>query len=188
MTIRILCYSLTGNTGTLARQVAAELGAELHEIRADGPAKPGIWGLWGILRLAFVTLTGRKSRIEVPDVEWAGSDLLILAAPVWAGHVAAPMRTWLRGRPDLPDRVALIVTSGDPNRPDGMIAEFSDLAGRTPSAVLHQGEALVRSGAYGPAVGVFCAALGGGDAAPQFETVEAEIVNRAGKADQGIAA
>lgn len=183
MTIRILCYSLTGNTGTLACRVAEDLEAELYDIRADGPAKPGIWGLWGILRLAFVTLTGRKARIEVQDVDWAGSDLLILAAPVWAGHVAAPMRTWLRGRPNLPDQVALIVTSGDPNWPDGMIAEFSDLAGRTPSAVLHQGEALVRSGAYGPAVEVFCAALGGGDADPHPENAE-----QAGNTDQGIAA
>lgn len=180
MAIRILCYSLTGNTGTLARRVGSELGAELHEIRADGPAKPG---LWGILRLAFVTLTGRKARIEVPDVDWASSDLLILAAPVWAGHVAAPMRTWLRGRPDLPDHVALIVTSGDPKRPNGMIAEFSDLAGRAPSAVLHQGEDLVRSGAYGPAVEAFCAALGGGEAKPQTENA-----GRAGNTDQEIAA
>ena len=158
MTIRILGYSLTGNTAAVWNRVASELGAETHRISAPGPAKPG---LLSILRLGFSALTGRRTRIEVPEVAWADCDLLILGCPVWAGRVASPMRQWLMQRPDLPKKVALIVTSGNPARPEAVFDELHHLTGRRPIATLHLGEAQVKSGDYDAAVHQFCAEVTG---------------------------
>lgn len=153
MAIRILGYSLTGNTATIWGPVASNLGAETYRISAPGPAKPG---LLSILRLGFGALTGRRTRIEVPDIAWEESDLLILACPVWAGRVATPMRQWLMRGPVLPQNIALIVTSGNPDRPDAVFDELCRLTGHRPIATLHLGEAQVKSGDYDAVVSQFC--------------------------------
>ena len=162
MTTEVLAYSLTGNTRRVAGDVAAGLGAQLHEIAAPGPAKPG---LWAILRLGFAAIFHRRSQITVPPVDWAGADLLVLATPVWAGRVSVPMRQWLETGPALPARVALVVTSGDPRRPDAVFAEFARLTGRDPVATLHLGEAALKGDSYAHAVGSFVQAICNGDVA-----------------------
>jgi hypothetical protein len=66
------------------------------------------------------------------------------------------MRTWLETRPALPDRVALLITSGSAERPETLIEEFTRLTGRVPVAVLHVPEAAVKAGDFAQPVASFC--------------------------------
>lgn len=156
MTTRLLCYSLTGHTRSVAREIADRIGAVPYEIDAPGPAKPG---MWSIVRLAFTALFHRPQSIRVPDINWADGDLLIIGTPVWAGRVSSPVRAWLDRRPALPDRVAFLVTSGDPRRPDDVFRELARLTGRVPVAELHVSEAMLTAGDTGPAIAEFCGRL-----------------------------
>lgn len=157
MTTQVLAYSLTGNSRKVAQDVARALAADYHEITAPGPARPGFWS---ILRLGFAALFHREARITVPQVDWAGAGLVVLATPVWAGRVSVPMRQWLEGRPPLPARVAFIVTSGSPERPDAVFDELVRLAGRSPVATLHLSEAALKAPGYAAAVDAFCRETG----------------------------
>ena len=69
------------------------------------------------------------------------------------------MRSFLRRRPALPDRIALLMTGGNPATPDGAFAMFADLAGREPVARCYLSEAQIAEKSYGPALGAFSSAL-----------------------------
>lgn len=153
MTIRILCYSLTGNTRHVAEDLGRALDAPVHLMEAPGPEKPG---LWSILKLGFRVLTRARAKVRVPEIDWAASETLILGGPVWMGRLSVPMRTWLETRPALPDRVALLITSGSAERPETLIEEVTKLTGRVPVAVLHVPEAAVKAGDFAQPVASFC--------------------------------
>jgi hypothetical protein len=86
-------------------------------------------------------------------------DLAILAAPVWAGRVAQPMRSWLATGPALPARVALVMTGGAPGRNNMALADFARRAGITPVAQLYLREGALRDGQVAEAISTFCAGL-----------------------------
>lgn len=136
MTIRILQYSFTGNTRATCATITKALGGACDAITAPAPRK----GKWAIFLLGFRSVFGFGPKIIAPEQDWAGADLLILAAPVWAGRVALPMRQWLAQGHVLPVRVALVVTSGAPELPDGFFDTFAQHTRRTPIATLHISE------------------------------------------------
>ncbi|MDF1853831.1 hypothetical protein [Pseudooceanicola sp.] len=143
MAIRILYYSFTGHTRDACQRLADSLGAELDTITAPAPRR----GVWAMVVLGARSLFGLGPEISVPARDWAAADLLILAAPVWAGRVALPMRQWLRQAPDLPARIALVVSSGAPALPEGLAAEFTAATGREAAALLHLSQADLENGA-----------------------------------------
>lgn len=157
MATQILYYSMTGNTALVCRALADRLGCAIGEITA--PYAGG--GFWTMMRLGFATMTGRSTRIAAPPVTAGGDHLLILGAPVWAWRLSVPMRSFLEAGPTLPERVALVLTSGDPRRPDKVFDDFARRTGRVPVATLHVDERLAKSGDFTDRLDAFCAAIGG---------------------------
>lgn len=157
MTTVVVCYSLTGNTRRLAEMVALRLGAEVTGLIAPAVQHGPLAMLW----LGFLTLIGRDTPVRLDHRMPEDADLVILAAPVWAGRVAFPMRAWLAAGPHLPRHRALIMTGGSPTMSARAMAEFARAAGGTPEATLYIGERALRAGGPLPAVDDFCARLGG---------------------------
>ena len=86
-------YSRSGATELLARRLAEQLNADLEPIRP----KVAYDGGGGALKAVWHALLKRTPALE-PGRDPAAYRLLVVAGPVWAGRLSAPMRAYLRGR------------------------------------------------------------------------------------------
>jgi hypothetical protein len=155
MRAAIIVYSLTGNTLRLSEVVAARLGVEVSRLSA-----PSIKvGFMSVFWLGFATLIGRKVDVSLVGPGPEGQDIVILAAPVWAGRMALPMRRWLETGPDLPPKVALVMTGGSPTQSDRAFADFSRLTRKKPVLQLYASEAQMKSMADLGQIEAFCRKL-----------------------------
>ncbi len=151
----IVVYSNTGNTRRVVEAVALQLGATLTTVQAP-EVRPTPFA---IFRLGFATLFGGVTPVQLQGPDYTKSDLLILAAPVWAGRVAVPMRSWLATRPPLGPRVALVMTGGAPAASATAFADFAKRAGITPEASLYVSEAAAKADTFGASCDRFCSQL-----------------------------
>ena len=125
----VVFYSETGHTRRAAGRVAALLGAELEEIRAQG-----LWrGFGGYLQRIWLALRGLQVQIAPPQKDPRGFARVLLCSPVWAGHVSSPMRSYLIQMTGRLPEAAFVLTSGG-REVAGALAEMARLAGRTPLA------------------------------------------------------
>lgn len=153
----VVSYSRTGATDLVARAVATRLGADLQQVAVARDRA----GPWGFFWAGYAALRQRSEPLVSAHPGLAGYDMVVLASPVWAGKLSVPMRSFLtRHRADLPDRVALVMTSGDPVRRAAPFADFEAAVGRAPVATLHVGEKLARAGGFDDRVDAFAQELG----------------------------
>ncbi len=87
----IACYSRSGYTASLAREIAAMTGWDYLEIKDQHPRD----GAWGQFRCAWDVLWHRRPGITAAHVPLDGYMTVVLAAPVWLKRLAAPMRTFI---------------------------------------------------------------------------------------------
>ncbi|WP_374389416.1 flavodoxin family protein [Brevundimonas sp.] len=104
--VLVVYYSRSGTTETAARRLANILDADLDEV----VALQGYDGILGFLRCVYQA--GRRER---PDIA-TGKDpsqyrLVIVGSPVWAGRLAAPLRTYLDRHREALSAVAAFCTS-----------------------------------------------------------------------------
>ena len=94
----ILCiyYSRTGNTKKAMEEIAAELGAELAELR-DGVDRSG-WKGWIRCGLDAVRKNTRPVEPAATERPLGEYRLVILGTPVWAGRTSSVMRSFLKDR------------------------------------------------------------------------------------------
>jgi hypothetical protein len=108
MKTAVVYYSRLGHNTVIAGEVARVLGAELHQI--ETPKKPSYPVMGGS---SFFNI---RMRIVPMELDFAGFDLLVLCAPIWAWKPAPPARTFLRSA-RLPKRIAVCFSSGgDPSQ------------------------------------------------------------------------
>jgi hypothetical protein len=155
MVAAIVVYSNTGNTWRVAEAVAMRLGATLATVRAPEVRPTPL----AMFRLGFATLFGGVTPVQLQGPDHSSADLLILAAPVWAGRVAVPMRSWLATRPPLAARVALVMTGGASKASATAFADFAKHAGVTPVTTLYVSEAEAKARNFAPACDRFCNVL-----------------------------
>lgn len=88
--ILVVCYSRTGVTEGVAREVAKALGADFDRIE-DTTSRTGPIG--------FLAAALEAAARGVPAIQThrdpAAYDLVVLATPTWAGTMSSPMRTYL---------------------------------------------------------------------------------------------
>lgn len=87
----IVCYSRTGYTASLAKEVAGMTGWDYLEIADLHPRD----GNWGQLRCVWDVLLHRHPRIQLYDKQTQGYETVVLAAPVWLQSLASPMRSFI---------------------------------------------------------------------------------------------
>lgn len=134
-------YSMTGHTRRIANEVSDVTGAELEEIREPRPRH----GFTGVVRALFDGVARRTPPILGAGHDPADYDLLVIGGPVWAGRMAAPVRTFAKRYGASAPHVAFFCTEGG----RGAESAFADLE----KLCLHPPEAtLVVDAAQLPAI------------------------------------
>jgi len=143
--VLVAYYSRSGTTEELAHQLAARLGAEIDVIRLPSPAYAGLAGYWRGIWHAL--------RHYLPDVasqrDPASYSLLVVGSPVWAGGLAAPVRTYLTRFASHIGPIASFWVSGSGRAYPALAREVEQLTGRTPLATSSFGRREVLEGTVG---------------------------------------
>jgi len=110
MRILVVYYSLTGNIKLLAEAIAAELGADLQELRPLKDQRPGGIGkyFWGGGQVIMKELP-ELYPLEKNPVDY---DLVIIGTPVWAWTFAPTLRAFFAQTKLVGKKVALFCSSG----------------------------------------------------------------------------
>jgi flavodoxin len=85
----IVVYSRSGHTQKVAEAIAAASGWPLAMIEC-----PSHRGLLAYPRLVLEVFAGIGPRIKYDGPPPSEFDLVILGAPIWAAHIASPMRSF----------------------------------------------------------------------------------------------
>jgi flavodoxin len=117
--ILITYFSESGHTRTAAKALAGLLEADLEAIETAHLGH----GFWAWLMRGFAALRGAMPTIVAPRHAAADYDMVVLATPVWAGHISSPMRTYARSQHAAFKAVAHLLTLGD----SGAANAFVDL-------------------------------------------------------------
>jgi flavodoxin len=106
--VLVVCYSRSGRTRSLARQIAEQCGADFEEIELAGRRR----GLIGWLRCALEALTGRVPKIRASRRPPSNYDTVVVGTPVWGWRMASPVRAYLQRHRGQVRRVACFCTYG----------------------------------------------------------------------------
>jgi len=90
----VVYYSMSGNTEFAAHEIARETGADLIPIAPvkkypDKGAKKFLWG-------GKSAIMGSEPELLPYEFDAEKYDIVIIGAPVWAGTVAPPIRTFIK--------------------------------------------------------------------------------------------
>ena len=156
----IVYYSRTGVTRHVAERIAGHVGADAIAIR-DVRSREGVLGY---VRSAMEAMHGTLPEIELPPMHLADYALVVLMAPVWAGHLATPMRRFLRDHARELRRVAVCCTMGGKGA-EGAFADVRKLLGFDPEATCALTDHEVFHDDCAQAINRFEAQIGGAPAA-----------------------
>ena len=129
--VLIVYYSDTGKTAKVAQHVGNDTTAIVEAIDTPVFGK----GIWNYLKRAWFAL--RKKVIPIKDIENdpALFDLVVVGSPVWAGHLASPMRSYLLKYSNKISKIAFFVTLGSSGA-KGAFKDMRQISGLTPIAEL----------------------------------------------------
>ncbi|HPD06943.1 MAG TPA: hypothetical protein PLC08_03580 [Candidatus Bipolaricaulis sp.] len=100
----VVYYSRYGTTRTIAQTLAAELQAEVREIKAVRER--------GFLGMGLRAVCGIPMGIRPMDLDFAGVERIVLCTPIWAGKPAVPVRTFLKEAQLEGKKLAVLFTTG----------------------------------------------------------------------------
>ncbi len=131
MTTKILVayYSKTGNTGRMAKEIAARLGADIETIIDKKSRK----GLFGFIFGGRDAMKKMLTAIETPKFDAANYDLVIVGTPVWASDMTPAVRTYLAQNKNKIKNLACFDASGNID-PAKIAASVGQVAGKKPIA------------------------------------------------------
>lgn len=139
----VVCYSRTGLTAKVGREIAAVCGADFELIRESR----GRNGPLGFLRSLWDSLRHRRPAISAPERPVGDYALVILGTPVWAGQMASPMRSYIEQHGRDFHRVALFCTMGGSGGAKAL-AEMAALCGKAPLAEVALTDIEITQGTY----------------------------------------
>ncbi|WP_422122054.1 flavodoxin family protein [Planococcus sp. X10-3] len=124
----IVYYSHSGNNEKLALELRDRISCDMYEIKEKKKRRD--------LAILFDVLMKRKSHLA--PIEFNVSDYrpIILIAPVWAGKIASPMRTFIQMEKEkLTDYSFITICSGAEGQRDKIMAQLSALTSQKPTVV-----------------------------------------------------
>jgi len=102
----VVYYTRTGNTKKVAEMLQAKLEGDIEEI-VDTKKRAGILGWLGAGKDGAKGIETTIREIKNDPGEY---DLVVIGTPVWAGGMAAAIRTYITQNKDKFDRTALFCT------------------------------------------------------------------------------
>jgi len=124
----VIYYSFTGNNRLLALELQRRLGGDCVEVFEARPRSR--------ITILLDVLFDRKPGISWTPCELGNYEQAVLVAPVWAGHIAAPLAAFVaRHKNALPPFAFLSLCSGVPGQPARIHDELRELTGRAPTLV-----------------------------------------------------
>jgi hypothetical protein len=127
--VLVVYFSRDGATERVARDLAALLAADIERVVEKRQRR---WGFFGFMGAGAASSFGVASPVEPPARDPADFDVVVACTPIWAWHMAPPMRSWLRlARGRLPPLTAYVTVSGDTD-PSKVVAAMAKEAGRQP--------------------------------------------------------
>ena len=129
----VLYYSLTGNTKTVAEEIANRLGADIEEIVCVDPYDTNFQAC--IARCIQEREAGVLPEIEPVKADLSQYDVVFVGYPVWFGTYAPPVTKWLEGVDLSGKKVVPFCTFGS----GGLESSVKDLAAAQPNADVVRG-------------------------------------------------
>lgn len=124
----VIYYSFTGNNRLLASELQRRLGCDCVEVFEPHRRSR--------ITILLDVLFDRKPGISWTPCNLGSYDKAVLVAPVWAGHIAAPLAAFVaRHKNVLPPFAFLSLCSGVPGQPARIHDELRELTGRAPDLV-----------------------------------------------------
>jgi flavodoxin len=139
----IVYYSNTGHTKKIAEELAEVSGWRVAEIREAKSRQ----GRWGEIRCVIEALIGIKPHIEFESPSFDTFHLVIIGTPVWAGHVASPVQSFLAKHRNSFNRVAFFCTCAGPHS-GPVFDQLHSLSGRVPVNTLAITNEEMKSSSY----------------------------------------
>lgn len=131
---------------------------EAEIARIDCPRYKGGW--FRYLLAGYDSVKGRLPPIDVPNLKFRDFDLIVLGTPIWTSYPAIPMRSFLSGAPDLPDRISLFLTFGGHSPPQKAEQFVSELLPVKLESTLNISQKTVADGTFSELVVKFAQDLG----------------------------
>lgn len=130
-TCLVAFYSRTGITRQVAQEIAQKYGCDTEEIQDVVPRS----GLLGYLHSGYEAMTRKIPTIAPPQKNPSDYALTILGTPVWAGNVAAPMRSYIEQNKEHFNQVAAFCTMGGSGG-NKVLDDIGALCGKKPVSTL----------------------------------------------------
>lgn len=112
--VLVAYFSATGRTKARAEQIAAALGADLHEIVPEVPysKKDLMW--WNPLSRTTREMNNKKFRPPIVDVveDMDQYDIILLGFPIWWFVAPTVVNTFLEKYPMRNKKIGIFATSG----------------------------------------------------------------------------
>ncbi len=124
----VVYYSHSGNNEKLALELRDRIACDMYEVKEKKKRKS--------LSIFADFLVKRNSRLAPLDFDVSDYGPIILVAPIWAGKIAAPMRTFInREKERLTDYSFITLCSGREGQREKIAEELSALTPQKPGAV-----------------------------------------------------
>jgi len=107
--MQIVYYSLNGTTEKISRQLAGQLDLPLYRIEDVSSRK----GMFGFMRSGFESTFRKCPKIRPVEGFKPDGEPVLLLAPVWAGKLSSPMRSFCTQYAGLFKSFVLIMTHLD---------------------------------------------------------------------------
>jgi len=124
--MQIVYYSLHGTNEKIARQLASELDLPLFRIEDVSSRR----GFFNFIRSGYESTFRRCPPIKAMEDFQPDEDPIIILAPIWAGKICSPLRTFCTAYAGKIRSFALVLTRSDPeNKYEAMKEEVEKLIG-----------------------------------------------------------
>lgn len=123
----IAYFSFSGNNEILAKDLQNRTGGDLYQIREQRKRSE--------MSIFLDILFKRVPKIEEPGIPISQYDHVILVAPVWAGRIANPVKSFLKLEKDhLRDYSFISLCGSGGNK--HLIEELTSLSGKKPASIM----------------------------------------------------
>ncbi|MEI6498846.1 MAG: flavodoxin domain-containing protein [bacterium] len=116
MKILVVYYSRTGHNRQLAKELAAEVAADIEEIIESKPK--------GFIMSGWQSMTKAKGEIGKVAMNPGDYDRVILVAPIWFGGISPALRTYIEEYLTKIKTFACLSVSGNGNKNESYIDQL----------------------------------------------------------------